>query len=180
MNVTIDGYCDHTAGIPDEEMHQHYADLLDNAGTALYGRTTYELMTYWQTVLKEPTGEPTMDNFAVAIDKIPKIVFSHTLKNTDPLIANWASARVATRSLEEEVKALKQESGRDILACSPSMIWELTKLHLIDEYQLCVHPVIIGSGLPLFKNISERMVLKLLQTKTFGSGGIVLYYEPLK
>src|SRR5688572_31916890 len=83
FNTTIDGNCDHTAGIADEELHQHYADLLDNAGVILYGRTTYQLMQYWQTLLKNPSGEKASDDFAKAIDKIPKIVFSRNLKNTD-------------------------------------------------------------------------------------------------
>ena len=75
MNMTIDGICDHTAGIANEELHQHYADLLSNSGTILYGRITYQLMEYWQTVLKDPTGEKATDEFAIAIDSIPKIVF---------------------------------------------------------------------------------------------------------
>ncbi|MCK7556343.1 hypothetical protein MKQ70_15505 [Chitinophaga sedimenti] len=75
MNMTIDGYCDHTAGLPDEEIHEHYADLLRNAGVALYGRITYQLMEYWRTVLEKPTGDKAMDDFAVAIDGTPKLVF---------------------------------------------------------------------------------------------------------
>lgn len=173
INMTIDGFCDHTAGIPDEEIHQHYADLLRTAGAALYGRITYQLMEFWRTVLENPTGDKAMDDFAVAIDNTPKIVFSRTLKNVD-----WKSARLATQDLEQEVLELKQQPGKDIFACSPSMIVALTKLHLIDEYQLCIHPVVVGSGLPLFKDISEKMILKLVKTKTFSSGAIILYYEP--
>jgi dihydrofolate reductase len=84
INMTLDGFCDHTAGIPDEEIHEHYADLLKNADTILYGRITYQLMEYWQTVVKNPTGNKAMDEFAVVIDKIPKIVFSHSLKMQTP------------------------------------------------------------------------------------------------
>ena len=83
INMTLDGYCDHTAIIPDDEIHQHYADLLSNADSILYGRITYELMGFWQTLVKNPSGEKSMDDFAMAMDKIPKIVFSHTLKNTN-------------------------------------------------------------------------------------------------
>lgn len=173
INMTIDGFCDHTAGIPDEEIHQHYTDLLNSSDTILYGRITYQLMEYWRTILENPTGEKSMDEFAVAIDKIPKIVFSNTLKNID-----WKSAKLATQSIKEEAFALKQQVGKDILVGSPSLIVQLTKLHLIDEYQLCIHPVIIGSGLPLFKNISEKIILKLIKTKKFDSGAIILYYKP--
>jgi dihydrofolate reductase len=172
INVTIDGFCDHTAGIPDEEIHQHYTDLLNSAGVILYGRITYQLMQYWQTVLKNPTGNKAFDDFAVAIDKIPKIVFSHTLENP-----GWDSATLATKSLEEEVLELKRHPGKDILVGSPGLISSLTQLNLIDEYQLCIHPVIAGSGLVLFKDIKDRIILKLLNTKTFAGGAEILYYE---
>jgi len=172
INMTIDGFCDHTAGIADDELHQHYADLLGTADTILYGRITFQLMEYWRTVVKNPTGNPATDEFAVIIDKIPKIVFSHTLKNVE-----WESAKLANRDLEEEVSAMKQQPGKDILVGSPSLIVALTQLGLIDQYQLCVHPVILGKGLPLFKNINDKITLKLLKTKTFSSGAIILYYE---
>lgn len=173
INMTLDGFCDHTAGIANEELHQHYADLLASADTVLYGRITYQLMEYWRTVVENPTGTKATDEFAVIMDNIPKIVFSHTLKNLE-----WESAKLAKRDLEEEVLELKQQSGKDILAGSPSLIVALTQLGLIDEYQLCVHPVILGNGLPLFKNINDKIILKLLKTKRFNSGAITLYYEP--
>ena len=173
INMTIDGFCDHTSGVPDEEIHQHYADLLRTADTALYGRITYQLMEYWRTVLENPTGEKAIDDFAVVIDQTPKLVFSRTLKNVD-----WKSAKLANRDLGQEVLELKQQSGNDVFVCSPSLIVALTKLNLIDEYQLCIHPVIAGSGLSLFKKISKKITLKLIKTKTFSSGAVILYYEP--
>lgn len=175
INMTIDGYCDHTAITPDEAIHQHYADLLKNAGVALYGRITFQLMQYWQTVLSKPTGIKATDDFAVAIDKVPKIVFSQSLKNT-----GWETAKLASHDLEKEVIPLKQQPGKSIFACSPSLIVELTNLNLIDEYQLCIHPVIAGGGLPLFKNLHEKVNLRLLKTKNFDSGAIIHYYQPLK
>ena len=178
INMTVDGFCDHTAGIADEELHQHYSDLLDNSGVVLYGRTTYQLMQFWQTLLKNPSGEKSMDEFAIAIDKIPKIVFSHTLKNTDPIATGWDSAKLSNKPIDEEVSELKQQSGKDILVGSRSLIIQLMNLNLIDEFQLCIHPVIIGKGLPLFDKIKDRTIFKLLNTKNFGSGAIVLYYEP--
>jgi dihydrofolate reductase len=173
INMTLDGFCDHTAMIADDELHQHYADLLSNAGVLLYGRITYQLMEYWQTVVENPTSNKATNEFAEIIDKIPKIVFSHTLKNLQ-----WESAKLANRSIEEEVKELKQQSGKDIVVGSPSLIVALTQPGLIDEYQLCIHPVILGNGLPLFKNISDKSILKLLKTKSFSSGAITLYYKP--
>lgn len=175
MNMTLDGFCDHTEMTADDEIHQHYAELLSSAGTLLYGRVTFQLMEYWRTVLEKPTGNKATDEFAVTMDKIPKIVFSRTLKDVD-----WKTARLAKRDLKEEVLELKAEEGKDILVGSPSLIAALTQLGLIDEYQLGVQPIVLGSGLPLFKNITERRDLKLLKTKTFGCGAIILYYESTK
>lgn len=178
--MTIDGVCDHTAGVPDKELHQHYADLLSNVDTVLYGRITYQLMKYWKTVAENPTGEKATDEFAVIMNKIPKIVFSHTLKNADPIAIGWESAKWADRDLEEEVLELKQQSGNVILVGSRSLIIQLLKLNLIDEFQLCVHPVVAGSGLSLFENLTDRTVFKLIKTKTFSGGAVTLYYEPTK
>ena len=173
MNITLDGFCDHTAGIADEELHQHYTDLLNDAGAILYGRITYQLMeNFWPTIVEKPTGQKDMDDFAMAIHNVPKILFSHTLHSV-----SWENTRLAKNSLEEEVRALKQQPGKDIFVGSPSLIASLTRLRLIDQYQLCVHPVILGRGLPLFKDISERSVLKLTKTKTFGTGVMALYYD---
>jgi dihydrofolate reductase len=80
INMTLDGFCDHTAIIPDEEIHQHYTELISDADAILYGRITYQLMEFWQALAKNPSGEKSMDDFAVAIDKIPKIVFRIRLK----------------------------------------------------------------------------------------------------
>lgn len=174
INMTLDGYCDHTEGIADDELHQHYTELLRHSGAVLYGRITYQLMeSFWPNVVKNPTGNKTIDDFAVAMEDIPKVAFSHTLKNVE-----WASATLAKKSLGEEVAALKQQPGKDILVGSRSLIITLMNMHLVDEFQLCVHPVIAGKGLPLFANISDRTILHLTKTKTFSSGVVAFYYEP--
>ena len=176
INMTLDGFCDHTAIIADDELHQHYNELLSNADTLLYGRITYQLMeSSWPTVVKNPTGNKPMDDFAVIIDNISKIVFSHTLKNVD-----WKNTKLKKEVIKEEVLELKQQAGKNILVGSPSLIVALTQLELIDEYQLGVQPIVLGSGLPLFKNVKDRINLKLLKTKTFGCGAVTLYYEPTK
>jgi dihydrofolate reductase len=175
INMTVDGFCDHTAVTPDAEIHQHYADLLSTAEAVLYGRITYQLMEYWRDVLKNPTGNKSIDEFAMVMDKVPKIVFSRTLKNLE-----WESARLANKDIKEEVLELKQQRGKDIFVGSPGLIISSMNLNLIDELQLCVHPVIAGNGLPLFKQINDRTMLKLLKTKTFDCGAVILYYEPIK
>lgn len=170
--MTLDGFCDHTAIDPDEEIHEHYANLLRSAGTILYGRITYQLMEFWRTVLENPTGDKSMDDFALVMNNTPKIVFSHTLKNVD-----WESAKLAAGSLEDEVLALRQQSGNDIFVGSRSLIVSLLKSKLLDEIQLCIHPVIAGNGLQLFENIGDKTFLKLVKTKTFGGGAVILYFE---
>lgn len=176
INMTLDGYCDHTAGIADDELHRHYTELLRNAGVVLYGRITYQLMEgYWPSVVENPTGNKALDEFAVAIEDISKVVFSSTLDKVE-----WKNARLAKEGLKEEVSALKRQPGKDILVGSPGLIAASTELGLIDEYQLCVHPVVIGKGLPLFKNVNDKVVLKLLRTKAFSAGQITLYYEAIR
>jgi dihydrofolate reductase len=176
INMTLDGFCDHTAMIADEELHQHYNELLRNADTLIYGRKTYQLMeSFWPSVVKNPTGNKPFDEFAVLIDNISKIVYSRTLRNVD-----WKNTKLKKEVIKEEILELKQQTGKNIGVGSPSLIVTLTQLGLIDEYQLCIHPVILGNGLSLFKNIKDRINLKLLKTKSFSSGAITLCYEPAK
>jgi dihydrofolate reductase len=176
INMTLDGFCDHTATIADDEILQHYNELFRNADTLIFGRITYQLMeSYWPSVVKNPTGIKPTDEFAVLIDNISKIVFSRTLKNVE-----WKNTQLKKEGIKEEVLKLKHQAGKNILVGSPSLIVALTQLELIDEFQLCVHPIVLGSGLPLFKNINDRINLKLLKTKTFGCGAVTLYYESTK
>ena len=175
FNMTLDGVCDHTAGIADEGLHQHYAALITNAGLILYGRTTYQLMQFWQTLLQKPSGNTSMDDFAIAIDKIQKLVFSNTLKDT-----GWNSASIAESPLEQAVLELKQQAGKNMLIGSRSLIIQLLNSRLIDEFQICIHPVIEGKGMQLFDQIKDRIALKLIKTKPLQSGAIVLYYEPVQ
>lgn len=179
MNMTLDGFCDHTAMIADDEIHEHYNDLLRTTSTLIYGRITYQLMeSFWPTVVKNPTGNRAVDEFAVLIDEVPKMVFSRTLDTVD-----WKHTTLKKEIIKEEILELKHsEDGgnKDIFVGSPGLIVAFTKLDLIDEYQLGVQPTVLGTGLTLFKNITDRINLKLLQTKTFGCGAIMLYYEPVR
>lgn len=173
INMTLDGCFDHTAVVPDEEVHQHYSDLLSNAGAILYGRITYQLMQFWQPIVTTPSGVQWMDDFARAIDALPKIVFSRTLQHTE-----WDSAVLSQRSLEDEVHHLKHEDGKDVLVGSRSLIMQLLDRGLIDELQIMVHPVVAGSGSPLFTNPMQRQLLTLVRTKTFRGGAVLLCYAP--
>ena len=175
INMTLDGFCDHNAMIADDEIHEHYNELLRNAGTLIYGRITYQLMeSYWPSVVKNPTGNKPVDEFAVLIDNISKIVFSRTLKSVD-----WKNTELKKEVIKEEILELKHQAGKNIFVGSPGLIVALAQLGVVDEYQLAVQPTILGTGLPLFKNIRDRVDLKLLKTKTFGCGALMLYYEPV-
>lgn len=173
INMTLDGICDHTVGVVDEELHLHYSELMTNAGVILYGRTTYQLMQFWQTLVQNPSGEKSMDDFAIAIDKIPKLVFSSTLKDT-----GWDSAKLESKPLDQKVLELKEQPGKDILVGSRSLIIQLLNNQLIDQFQLCIHPIVEGKGLPLFDQIKESIVFKLGETKVLKSGVAIFYYQP--
>ena len=185
INMTLDGFCNHTAMIADEEIHEHYNELLRSADTLIYGRKTYQLMeSYWPGLVKNPTGNKPMDDFAALIDNISKIVYSRTLKKVD-----WKNTTLKKEIIKEEMVALKQSrsqpsvnnsGSKNIVVGSPTLITAMAQLDLIDEYQLNIQPTVLGSGLPLFKNIRDRINLTLLQTKTFGCGAVLLYYKPAK
>lgn len=174
INLTLDGFCDHTAMIADDELHEEVNGLFRSADTILFGRKTYQLMeSAWPLIVKEPTGNKPMDDFAVLIDNISKVIFSNTLQK-----AEWKNARLAKNSLKEEVFKLREQAGKNILVGGPSLINALMNLGLIDEYRFCVHPIVLGNGLPLFKNIKDQINLKLIKIKPYGSGAVMLYYIP--
>ena len=174
INMTLDGFCDHTSVNPDDEVLQHYNELLSNADTLLYGRITYQLMeSYWPEIVKNPTGDKPTDEFAVLIDNISKIVYSRTLRHVD-----WKNTDLKKDLIKEEILELKQQTGKNILVGSPGLIVSFMKLGLIDEFQLCIFPIVTGNGLPLFKNINDKINLTLLNTKIFACGAVIHYYEP--
>jgi dihydrofolate reductase len=176
INMTLDGFCNHQAMFADDEIHEHYNELLRNADNLLYGRITYQLMeSYWPSVVTNPTGNKPIDEFAILIDNISKMVYSRTLNKVA-----WKDTTLKHEIIKEEIEALKHEAGKNILVGSPSLIVAFANLNLIDEYQLSIQPTVLGSGLTLFKNIKERINLSLLKTKTFGCGAITHYYEPSK
>jgi len=176
INITLDGFCDHTAGIADDELHRSVNELFRNIDTLIMGRVTYQLMeNSWPQIAKNPTGNKSFDEFAVLIDKIPKIVFSRTLKKVE-----WKNTTLAGGDIKDEVVKLKKQPGKNILAGGPSIIIQLLQLGLVDECRFYIHPVILGHGLALFKNINDRINLKLLKTEKLGSGVVIVSYEPVK
>lgn len=144
--------------------------LEEGIATVLLGRKNYEgFRGYWPTVVNNPDATETDLNFSRWLDEIPKIVFSKTLEKTQ-----WNNSRLVNDNLAEEVAKLKKQMGKDILIMNSSSIAQACMKHgLLDEYWLTIHPVTLGKGLPLFK---ERVNLKLLNSRTFDSGQVLLHY----
>ena len=170
MSVSVDGYVGTSDGdlgwvFPsvDSEVTNWLVDVLRNAGTHIMGRALYDTMAaYWPTATNP---------YAAPMNDIPKVVFSKTLKRAD-----WQVSEVASGDLREEVSRLKQAPGGYILAHGGSRFTQsLVKFGLIDEYRLLVHPVTLGSGLPLF---AAQRNLKLIDLKRFGTGAVALIYQP--
>ncbi len=155
----------------DEEFNEYAVEMLNSVDTLIFGRVTYELMaSYWPTpdVIK---NDPMV---AERMNHLSKIVFSRTLDKVE-----WNNTRLAKDNIEEEMKKMKQQPGKDmVILGSGSIVSQFAHLGLIDEYRLMVNPVVLGRGNPLFKDIKDRLYLKLLKTRTFRSGNVLLYYEP--
>ncbi len=173
INITIDGFADHTAGIADSELHDFFADLLDSADIVLLGRKTYEMMaSYWPFADQDPRNTKSELRFAEKYNSISKLVFSKTLKEV-----NWTNTTLAKNNLIDEVTKLKNQSGKYIFAGSLSIASALAEKNMIDEYWILVHPIVLGKGKPLFEDLQSRINLKLIETKTFKSGVVVLHYK---
>ncbi|MBI3787014.1 MAG: dihydrofolate reductase family protein [Ignavibacteriales bacterium] len=172
INVTLDGYTDHTVMIADEERLDFFANLLDDVGLLLFGRVTFQMMeSYWPTADNDPNATVSEKNFAKKFNALPKIVFSQTLQKTI-----WNDSRIVRSSLVDEVKKLKKQPGKDISAGSISVFQELMRHNLIDEYWLVVQPLICAKGKRLFDGVNNTINLKLVGTKQFASGVVALHY----
>lgn len=175
INITADGYCSHTDGIADEELHKYFSELLRNADIILYGRITYELMVpYWPDVAKNQSETEDINEFARVFDSLEKVLFSTTVKQVED-----KNTRIAQLNVSEEVLALKQQKGKDICIGSLSIASQLSERGLIDEYHFVVHPVIAGKGPRLFETVKlqERLMLDFIGSKTFQSGAVALQYR---
>jgi len=177
INITLDGCCDHRAGIADEELHRHAAENIAQADALLFGRVTYEMMeAAWrpvaQTGVRPDWMKDWMVPFAHTIDAAKKYVVSSTLEQVD-----WNS-RLVRGDLEKSVQQLKQEPGKGLFTGGVTLPQALAELGLIDEYEFIVHPRLAGHGPTLFAGLSKYLDLKLVSRQEFGSGAVVLQYEP--
>ena len=175
INVTLDGCCDHRAGIaPDEELHRHAAENIGRADALLFGRVTYQMMEEAWRLPTSPEMPEWTQPFARTIDAAKKYVVSSTLDRVD-----W-NAELVRGDLETAVRQLKQSSGKGLFVGGVKLPLALAELGLIDEYEFVVHPRIAGQGPTLFAGLSKRLELELVGRLEFGSGAVVLQYAPRK
>ena len=177
INVTLDGCCDHRAGIADEELHRHAVENLERADALLFGRVTYEMMeAAWRpsaaTEASPDWMQPWMEPFARTIDAKKKYVVSSTLDRVD-----W-NAELVRGDLETAVGQLKREPGEGLFTGGVKLPLALAELGLIDEYEFVVQPRLAGHGPTLFAGLSKHVDLKLVGRRELASGAVAMRYEP--
>lgn len=178
INVTLDGCCDHRAGVPDAESHRHWATTLARADALLFGRVTYQMM---EDAWKRPAdgrwpewmGESDIA-FAEVIDGARKYVVSSTLDRLD-----W-NAELLRGDLGEAVRRLKDQPGQELLVGGVTLPLALADLGLIDEYEFIVQPVLAGHGPRLLDGLAQRIDLELVDQHGFSSGAVSLRYRPAR
>lgn len=176
MGVSLDGYFEgperqidwHRV---DEELHSYFNDLLRGMSAFLSGRVTYELMAdFWPTADADPANPPPMVEFASIWRDMPKIVFSRTLER-----AGW-NTTIRREVDVEEINTLKAESAGDLVVGGADLGATFMRHDLVDEYRISIHPVILGRGRPLFPVSDTPVGLRLVESKTFGNGVVLLHY----
>jgi dihydrofolate reductase len=174
INITLDGCCDHTKMIADEEIHEYFTQLMRDVDLLVFGRKTYQLMVpFWPDVAKNHSMTKAENEFADTFDSINKIVFSQSLGS-----AEGNNTRIVRTKLQDEILKLKQEQGKNILIGGVAIPSQLIELGLVDEYHFVVQPIVAGEGRRLLEGISlqERLQLKLVESKIFESGCVALRY----
>jgi len=179
MHTSLDGF---VAGLKgemnwikvDDEMFDFVATMTDTADTALYGRVTYEIMqSYWPNAGKEPNASKHDKEHSAWYNKVSKVVLSKTISEK-----GLDNTTVISGQLTDNINKIKKQDGKNILIFgSPRASQSLLNEGLIDEFWLFVNPIILGQGMPLFKDITGTTKLKLVASKTFACGVIALHYE---
>jgi dihydrofolate reductase len=177
-NISLDGYfTDANSDMSwahknaDEEWNKFTSENASGGGVLLFGRKTYDLMvSFWPT----KQAYDMMPEVAEGMNNLPKVVFSGTMDQ-----AEWNNTKLVKDNIVEEVSRMKSESGDDmVIMGSGTIVSQLTQERLIDEYQLTVHPLVLGSGRTLFEGIKQLLPLKLVNSRTFGNGNVLLTYVP--
>ena len=173
INITLDGCCDHTKMIADEEIHEYFTHLMRDVDLLVFGRKTYQLMVpFWPEVAKNHSMTKAMNDFADKFDSINRIVFSQSLDSAE------GNTRIVRANLQDEMLRLKQEQGKNILIGGVAVPSQLIELGLVDEYHFVVQPIVAGEGRRLLEGISlqEKLQLKLVESKICESGCVALRY----
>ena len=178
INVTLDGCCDHRAGVPDAALHSHATETLARADALIFGRVTYGMMeSAWRAPAQDGVRPDWMaeslEPFAQTIDAAKKYVVSDTLDQVD-----WNAELVRGSELEATVRRLKAEPGRGLYVGGVTLPLALAELGLIDEYEFVLHPRLAGHGPTPFAGLSRPLDLVLVGQQEFGSGMVALRYEP--
>lgn len=181
MHTSLDGFVAGPNGEMDwikldDAMFDFVATMTDQADTALYGRVTYDMMqSYWPKAGEQPNASKHDIEHSNWYNKVSKVVLSRTMHDT-----GLHNTLVISDQLSEHIQKIKQQDGKNILIFgSPGASQSLLNQGLIDEFWLFVNPIILGQGMPLFKNITGTTTLKLVDSKTFGCGVIALHYEKI-
>jgi dihydrofolate reductase len=178
MSVSLDGFVETPSRsldwvLIDEQLHSFFNAEAHEMSAFVYGRRMYELMVdSWPTVEADPSATPAMLEFARIWRDKPKIVFSETLAGVA-----WNSRLVCDDAVGE-VARVRAQPGFDMSVGGPTLAASLMQAGLIDEFRLFVHPVILGAGTPYFPALEDRIALRMLETRTFGSGVVYLRYAP--
>jgi dihydrofolate reductase len=174
INTTLDGCCDHTKQLADEETHEYFTDLLRDVDLLVFGRKTYELMVpYWPEIAKSQSETKATNEFARVFDSIDKLVFSRSLDSAED-----AKTRVVRGNLRDEIVRVKQEEGKSILVGGVDVPTQMMELGLVDEYRFLVSPILAGEGRRLLDGVSvrDKFQLKFVESKVFASGCVALRY----
>ena len=182
MHASLDGFVAGTKGemnwiTVDDEIFEFVSTMTDQADTALYGRVTYQMMeAYWPTAGEKPNASKHDKEHSIWYNNVSKVVLSKTMNETGS-----KNTKVISDNLPENINNLKQSrngGSKNILVFgSPGASHSLLNLGLIDEYWIFVNPILLGQGIPLFKNIPELIKLRLIESKTFTSGVVALHYR---
>lgn len=173
MNITIDGYCDHTLANPSPEVHDYFTQLMDDVDLLFFGRVMYELMfPYWSDVAKDQSGTADEVRFGERITAIEKVVISKTLRSAE------YNTRIIRSNPVEELLKLRALPGKNISVDSVSLLPEVIAAGLIDEFNMVIHPIMAGKGRRFLDtdSLRDKLELKLKGTKTFKNGCVALHY----
>jgi dihydrofolate reductase len=179
MHTSLDGFVGGPNGEMDwidvnDEMFEYAGQRTREADTALYGRVTYQMMeSYWPTAGDQPTATKHDIEHSQWYNSVAKVVVSRTMTGAKP-----TNTRIVGEGVTAEIIKLKQAAGKDIVMFgSPTVAHALMAENLIDDYWLFINPVLLGRGIPLFKDIKARAALGLGASHVFSSGVVCLHYE---